>query len=113
MNRNECFRGKVGRKMQRQSNQSGSMLIGSIEEIPHDATLQDTFRLNVEVVRITERETSAGDPFWFVKCEDGKEVRFDVVVWESQMNRLQLEIGMTVTLDVRKPKEGYNAYTLV
>jgi DNA polymerase III alpha subunit len=113
MNRNECFRGKVGRKMQRQSNQSASMLIGSIEEIPHDASSQDAFRLKVEVVRITERETSAGDPFWFVKFEDEEQVRFDVVVWESQMRRLCLVEGMKVTLDLRLPKEPYSAYRLV
>jgi transcription termination factor Rho len=92
---------------------SNSIPIRCIEEIPPDATSQDSFQVSVEVIRITERETAAGDPFWFVKCEDEQLIRFDVVVWESQMRRLGLEEGMNVAIDVRIPKEPYTAYTLV
>ena len=113
MNRNQQLRGDSGRKMGLKAPSSDSMPISCIEEIPHDATNQDAFLLNVEVIRITERETAAGDPFWFVKCEDEEQLRFDLVVWESQMQRLGLEKGMKVAIDVRIPKQPYSAYTLV
>jgi DNA polymerase III alpha subunit len=106
------FSKQLGRQVQKHEKESGSMAVKCIEDIPKDATPQDAFLLTVEVVRITERETNGGDPYWFVKCEDKEGLRFDVVVWQSGMTRLNLREGATVELDVRVPREPYRAFTL-
>jgi single-stranded DNA-binding protein len=66
------------------------------------------------VVRVYERTTKAGEPCYFLKCQDAQASTFSVVVWDWQWERLQEQIteGSRITVDVRVPREGYSAFTL-
>lgn len=98
--------------MQRPSSRPAPTEIRCIEEIPNDVGEQEVFRLTVEVVQITERATSEGNPVWFVLCEDQAEIRFDISVFESQKRKILLEEGTTQTVDVRIPKPPHTSYRL-
>lgn len=99
---------------QHQMAQAGPTQVNDISAIPFDATPAERFRLSVDVERVHERETKAGDPCYFLSCRDAEGMTFSVVVWHSQWSRFQgrLKEGSKVTLDVRVPKEGFSAFTL-
>jgi DNA polymerase III alpha subunit len=110
----EQFRGEAGRQAQRQVGRSGCTEVSGVCGIPCEATPAERFRLIVDVERVCERETKAGDPCYFLSCRDAEGMTFSVVVWESQWSRYQgrLKEGSKATLDVRVPKEGFSAFTL-
>jgi len=88
--------------------------VRALSEISPHATPDDVFRIEVEVVRIVERETKTAEPCYFVACKDEEEARFSVVVWESQMDEIKTVVaeGKMVTLEVRVPKPPFSAFTL-
>ena len=88
--------------------------IKGINDIPYDATPIDRFRINVDVERVFERTTSAGDPCYFLSCKDTEGTFFSVVCWEWQYSRFQGRVleGKNLEIDVKVPKEGYEAYTM-
>jgi DNA polymerase III alpha subunit len=108
------FRGKEKRQQQHQEARSGPTQVNGISDIPFEATPAHRFRLTIDVERVYERETKAGDPCYFLSCRDAEGMTFSVVVWDSQWSRFQgrLKEGSKVTLDVRVPKEGFSAFTL-
>lgn len=88
--------------------------VSGINEIPDEATGDQAFRLTVDVLRITERCTSTGEPCYFLSVRDNDGVRFSVVAWESQWAKLEEQVieGEKATLDVRVPVDGYASFTL-
>lgn len=93
---------------------AGAMGVRGLGDIPPDATPRQSFRLQVEVLRITEQETRNGDPCYFFDLRDADGVRFPVVVWDWQMAKFggAAAEGKTVVMDVRVPKEGFHSFTL-
>ena len=71
--------------------------------------------MTLDIERVHERETKAGDPCYFVNCRDSEGMAMSIVVWESQWSRIQeqMKVGSKVTLDVRVPRDGYSAFSLV
>jgi len=67
----------------------------------------------VEVIRLCERTTQAGDPCYFLHCRDVQKLRFSVVIWDWQLEGLgDVDEGKKVILDVRVPRKGFTAFTL-
>jgi hypothetical protein len=93
---------------------AGVVSVQSLSEIPLDATSLQTFKLKVEVLRISERETKNGDLVYFLDVRDPDGLRFPVVVWDWQMTQWREKVaeGKSVVLDLRLPKDGYQAFTL-
>ena len=107
---------KIQKKAKSQtSHQKTPTHISSISDIPIQATPHEVYRITVEVERIHERETKTGETCYFLNCRDQQGMSFSVVVWESQWSRFNgdFEEGSEQTIDVRSPKDGYSAYTLV
>jgi DNA polymerase III alpha subunit len=115
MNWHQQIREETKRQKQPQKKRPGPTEVSGVCGIPTDATPEERFRLTVDLERVCERETKAGDPCYFLNCRDVEGMAISVVVWESQWSRFQgrLKEGITVTLDVRVPKEGYSAFGLV
>lgn len=88
--------------------------VRALSEISPHATPDEVFRIEVEVVRIVERETQTAQPCYFLACKDEDEARFSIVVWESQMAEIKGSVneGSIVTLEVRVPKPPFSAFTL-
>jgi DNA polymerase III alpha subunit len=88
--------------------------VSSIDEIPDEAAEDQAFRLAVEVLRITERSTSTGEPCYFLSLQDGDGERFSVVAWASQWAKLEGKVveGGSATLELRVPVDGYASFTL-
>jgi hypothetical protein len=89
--------------------------VRALSEISPHATPDEVFRIEVEVLRIVERETKTAEPCYFLACKDEDEGRFSVVIWESQMGELKgiLDESKIVTLDVRVPKQPFTSLTIV
>lgn len=88
--------------------------VQGLSDIPTDATPRQAFRLKVEVCKVTEQVTRNGDPCFFLDVRDADGLRFPIIVWDWQMARFQGAVaeGQTITLDVRVPKDGYQAFNL-
>ncbi len=114
MNRHQLFRGEASRQRQRQKPHAGPTEVSGISEIPFEATPDDRFRLTVEVERVYERTTKAGDPCYFLSCRGADGMMFSVVCWDWQWARFQgqVEEGVNLALDVRAPRDGFSAFTL-
>jgi DNA polymerase III alpha subunit len=100
-------------KQQRKAHASPTEVDG-ISGIPFEAKYEDRFRLTVDVERVFERTTKAGDPCYFLHCRDADGIIFSVICWESQWVRFQGRVkeGTNLTLDVRVPTGGFSAFTL-
>ena len=114
MNWHEQYRKKASRHKQRQKTHAGATQVNAISGIPFEATPDERFRLTVEVERVCERETKAGDPCYFLSCRDTEGMTFSLVVFDSQWSNFQesVVVGSMQTLDVRVPKEGFSSFTL-
>jgi hypothetical protein len=86
--------------------------VRALSEISPHATPDELFRIEVEVLRIVERETQTAQPCYFLTVKDEEEAKFSIVVWESQMDQGVVAEGKIVTLDVRVPKQPYTSFTL-
>lgn len=107
------FRQEINRQGQGRLARSNPTAVKCLADIPAEATHEDAFRLTVEVLRIVERTTQAGDPCYFLNCRDGQKIKFSVVAWEWQMEGLgEVDEGKKAILDVRVPKKGFTAFTL-
>ena len=114
MSWHEQFQRKMKTQPQHQKAYAGPTEVNGISGIPDEATQSERFRLVVDVDRVCERETKAGEPCYFLSCRDAEDEHFCIVVWESQWSRFQdrLKEGSQLSLDMRVPKEGFSAFTL-
>ena len=97
-----------------QKTRSGPTEVSGISGIPFEASPEDRFRLTVDVERVYERTTKAGEPCYFLHCRDAERIKFSVVCWDWQWARFQgrVEEGTKLALDVRVPKGGFSAFSL-
>jgi DNA polymerase III alpha subunit len=105
---------KNKRRQSQASNAKCATAVRSLSEIPEDVTPDKVYRIEVEVLRIVERDTKTDDVCYFLSCRDEDNVRFSIVVWEVQMDEMResVEEGKVVIVDVKVPKPGYSAFTL-
>lgn len=93
---------------------AGPTEVSGISDIPFEAKHENRFRLTVDVEKVVERTTKAGEPCYFLHCRDADGISFSVVCWEWQWARLQgrVEEGTNHTFDVKVPRNGFSAFTL-
>jgi hypothetical protein len=94
MNRYQHCRKKAGKHKQHQQEHADVTEVNGISEIPFDATPGERY---------------------FLTCRDAEGMTLSVVCWDWQWSRFEgqeLE-GKQLTLDVRVPKEGFTAFTMV
>jgi len=114
MNWTEQFQSLKRQAPEAAERRPGATSVHALSEIPPDATPQRTFRLQVEVHRVAERQTSEGVPYYFLNVLDAEGLRFPVVCWDWQWAKFRgaAAEGKTVTLDLHIPKDGFQAFTL-
>ena len=92
----------------------GPTSVQSLRDIPPEATPRVVFRLPAEIVRVDEREARNGRPCYFFHLRDAEGLRFSVVCWDWQWERLRGRVhpGAKAVLDVRVPADGFDSFTL-